>query len=150
MYFINSKVFLPKQNPAKPFRSSFRSEFNQKQTLSTQYGPPSNSYPYPPAVSTSNQLPPAVHEIIHETFADDDTTDPTIIAVANANGRYRIFEKENTHDHIVYRNLHDKHHDFHNDFHDDFLSHYHHSHGEPILEDIVYGYDDHGHLVRVY
>lgn len=160
---MNSKIFLPKQNAPKPFRSSFGNEFSQKQTLPTEYGAPPNTYgappntyPYPPAVNTlpvpkppsppSPPSPPipAVHEVIEDTFYDD-TTDPTVIAVANAKGRFRILEKENAHEHIVHPTLHDGHHE-HYDHHNDFLEHYHHEY--PTFEDIVYRYDDHGHLVR--
>lgn len=180
-----SAVFLPKEDPPKPFHTSTGNDawfskpgeshgtFKQqtvfgatqrlplfqgekqskqllsKQTLSSEYGPPLNSYPYPYPPSVS-EAPPLVHEVLDETpFVNDDahteTTDPTVIAVANASGRYYILGKDNTLQRVVYQTVRTKDDNSHNGF----TAHLHYSPVEPI-RDPIYGYDDAGHLVRLY
>ncbi|XP_031627546.1 uncharacterized protein LOC116343557 [Contarinia nasturtii] len=165
-----SVAFLPKPDPPKPFRSSIQTnaKFSKprqsgliqqqraplvaqlsKQILSTEYGaPPANSYPYPPSISAPS---PPVHEVVDDTpllIEDDeenDTTDPTVIAVANASGRYYILGKDNTLQRVVYKTTRTEDDNVHNGF----TAHLEYSPVEPI-RDPVYGYDEQGHLVRIY
>lgn len=160
---------MPKPDPPQPFRGSFRASakltkprqshrlFKQpqqlsRQTVSTEYGaPPANSYPYPASISPPS---PPVHEVVDETplivnddvdDEENDTTDPTVIAVANASGRYYILGKDNTLQRVVYQTTRTEDDNIHNGF----TAHLHYSPVEPI-RDPVYGYDEEGHLVRIY
>lgn len=134
--------------------------FSQKQELPREYGappqtfgaPPSQTYPYPPAVAPFSPSPvtPSVHEVIDETLFDDndaeiDITDPTVIAVANANGRYYILGKDNTLKRVAYQTSQDEDDKRNNGF----TAHLRYTLVEPI-QDPIYGYDDKGHLVRIY
>lgn len=76
---------------------------------------------------------------------DNDTTDPTVIAVANANGQYYILGKDNTLQRVVYRTEQSKDDSINNGF----TARLRYSLVEPI-RDPIYGYDDQGHLVRIY
>lgn len=76
---------------------------------------------------------------------DNDTTDPTVIAVANANGQYYILGKDNTLQRVVYRTEQSKDDSINNGF----TAHLRYTLVEPI-RDPIYGYDDQGHLVRIY
>lgn len=121
------------------------------------YGPPQNTYPYPPshpypaAFPTNPPPPPPVHEVIDETplavAADDDedTNDPTVIAVSNASGQYYILGKDNTLKRVVYETVRTDDDDKHNGF----TARLRYSPVEPI-RDPIYGYDNQGHLVRIY
>lgn len=121
------------------------------------YGPPPNPYPYPypPSVPSTPPPPPPppVHEVVDETPLtndddngdDDNTTDPTVIAVANASGQYYILGKDNTLQRVVYETVRNEDDDKHNGF----TARLRYSPVEPI-RDPIYGYDDQGHLVRIY
>ncbi|XP_055298354.1 uncharacterized protein LOC129566444 [Sitodiplosis mosellana] len=118
----------------------------------SSYGPPTTSYPYPPAVPSSppSPPPPPVHEVVNETpFVnnddDEDTTDPTVIAVANASGQYYILGKDNTLQRVAYETVRT---DDDNKY-GGFTARLRYSPVEPI-RDPIYGYDDQGHLVRIY
>lgn len=120
------------------------------------YGPPQNTYPYPPshpypaAFPTNPPPPPPVHEVIDETplavaADDDEDTDPTVIAVSNASGQYYILGKDNTLKRVVYETVRTDDDDKHNGF----TARLRYSPVEPI-RDPIYGYDNQGHLVRIY
>lgn len=91
-----------------------------------------------------------MHETVDESsFADNDedlaTADPAVIAVANANGQYYILGKDNTLKRVVYRTSRNQEDNINNGF----TAHLRYSLVEPI-RDPIYGYDDQGHLVRLY
>lgn len=129
---------------------------NSYEPPQNSYSPPSNPYPYPyPSAVPSTPTPPpppppAVHEVVTETpVANDDdeenTTDPTVIAVANASGQYYLLGKDNTLQRVVYemvRNKDDK-------KQNGFTARLRYEPVEPI-RDPIYGYDEFGHLVRIY
>lgn len=91
-----------------------------------------------------------MHETVNDTpIADNDeelpTTEPTVIAVANANGQYYILGKDNTLQRVVYRTSRTQDDNINNGF----TAQLRYSPVEPI-RDPIYGYDDQGHLVRLY
>lgn len=159
------EVFVSAQQPSSKLRSQ-QSVFNKNQHLpqfqqlqafsqsaqqvpSSEYGPPSG--PYPPAVPAPLPTfpPPPVTEVVDETPSSVDTEendgDDAVIAVANASGRYYLLGKDNTLQRVVYQTMQTE---------DDrtmngFTAHLHYSPVEPI-RDPIYGYDDKGHLVRIY
>lgn len=139
---FNENQHLPQFQQLKTFRHS------PQQVLPSEYGPPSK--PYPPAVSSAFPTlpPPPVHEVIDEMpFANDDGegNDDAVIAVANANGRYYLLGKDNTLQRVVYQTVQTEDDRTNNGF----TAHLHYSPVEPI-RDPIYGYDDEGHLVRIY
>lgn len=126
------------------------------------YGPPPTtshpptSYPYPAVVPSNPPTqppPPPVHEVVNETPLvvnnddkdDEDTSDPTVIAVANASGQYYILGKDNTLQRVVYETVRTDDDNRENGF----TARLRYSPVEPI-RDPIYGYDDQGHLVRIY
>lgn len=156
--FFASTQHLPQFQEIRKFRPVAR----QQQVPASEYGPPSNPnvnpYPYPQPLPPSNTvvpfspLPPPVHETVDEQTPlagddeqDDDTTDPTVIAVANANGQYYILSKDNTLQRVAYRTEQTKEDGINNGF----TAHLRYSLVEPI-RDPIYGYDDQGQLVRIH
>lgn len=150
--FFASSKHLPQFQEIRQFRPIAAPQ-QQQHVPANEYGPPSNPNvsPYPnPQSTTPLPLPPPVHETIDETpLADDDeqddSTDPTVIAVANANGQYYILSKDNTLQRVVYRTEQTKDDNINNGF----TAHLRYSLVEPI-RDPIYGYDSMGHLVRIY
>lgn len=154
-------VFAPTQQHFPQFQEI--KQFNpaqQQQNVHSEYGPPSAPYPYPypyspspPAASATPSFSPpspAVHEVIEETpLANDDdeneTNDPNVIAVANASGQYYILGKDNTLQRVVYRTSQTEEDNINNGF----TAHLRYTLVPPI-QDPIYGYDDQGHLVRIY
>lgn len=138
---FSAKQQLPQFQQIRQFNSN--TKFQQQQVDPTVYGPPQQGgYPYPP--------PPPVHETVDETTVEsddpeEDTTDPTIVAVSNAGGQYYILGKDNTLQRVVYEAIQTD---------DDvanngFSAQLRYSPVEPI-RDPVYGYDDEGHLIRIF
>lgn len=144
---FSSKQQLPQFQQIRQFNSA-APQF-QRQEVTAAYGPPATqgSYPYPPS--------PPVHETFNERTTQqpfqtddaepEDTADPTVIAVSNANGQYYILGKDNTLQRVVYEAIQTE---------DDvanngFTAQLRYSPVEPI-RDPVYGYDDEGHLVRIF
>lgn len=148
-------------------------QFNpaQQQVVHTEYGPPPSSpypYPYPlapPSSSASTPFAPPsppVHEVIDETpllVNNDDTddgnesNDPNVIAIANASGQYNsgkdgqyyILGKDSTLQRVVYRTSQTEEDNINNGF----TAHLRYTLVPPIT-DPIYGYDEEGHLVRLY
>lgn len=157
--FFASTQHLPQTQEIRQFRVLDKQQQQQQQQQyvpATVYGPPSNpsvsSYPNPQPLPNSPppSPPPPVHDTNDETpLADDDeevdTTDPTVIAVANANGQYYILSKDNTLQRVVYRTEQTNDDTINNGF----TAHLRYSLVEPI-RDPIYGYDDQGHLIRIY
>lgn len=151
--FFASSQHLPQFQEIRQFRPITQQQQQQQQVPANEYGPPPNSYPYPNPQSNPViplPLPPPVHETIDEIPLEsgdeqDDSNDPTVIAVANASGRYYILGKDNTLQRVVYRTEQTKADNINNGF----TAHLRYSLVEPI-RDPIYGYDDQGHLVRIY
>lgn len=146
--------YSPPPNSYSPPPNSYGPPQNAYGPPQNTYGPPQNSYPYPPNSNPYQPFvpsvpPPPVTEVVDETPLanddDDDTTDPTVIAVANANGQYYILGKDNTLKRVVYETVRTEDDDKHNGF----TARLRYEPVEPI-RDPIYGYDDLGHLVRIY
>lgn len=144
---FSSKQQLPQFQQIRQFNSA-APQFQRQQQVTTVYGPPATqgSYPFPPS--------PPVHETVDERTTmkepeDDaepeDTTDPTVIAVSNASGQYYILGKDNTLQRVVYEAIQTEDDAANNGF----TAQLRYSPVEPI-RDPVYGYDDEGHLVRIF
>lgn len=134
---FSSKQQLPQFQQIRQFNSA-APQFQRQQQVNTGYGPPSTqgSYPYPPS--------PPVHETDDEA-EPDNITDPTVVAVSNASGQYYILGKDNTLQRVAYEAIQTE---------DDvtnngFTAQLRYSPVDPI-RDPVYGYDDEGHLVRIF
>lgn len=145
---------LPQFQEMRQFRLIAAQQQQQHHVPANEYGPPSNpnvsQYPNSQSTTPLPLSPPPVHETIDEKpLADDDeqddSTDPTVIAVANANGQYYILSKENTLQRVVYRTEQTT----DDNINDGFTAHLRYSLVEPI-RDPIYGYDSMGHLVRIY
>lgn len=160
--FFASTQHLPQYQEIKQYRPV---------AVANVYGPPTavqnpnlnpNSYPQPvapaPRLPPSSPSPPPpppspFPETVDTTSTfgdngdddDNDTTDPTVIAVANANGQYYILGKDNTLQRVAYRTEQSKDDSINNGF----TAHLRSTLVEPI-RDPIYGYDDQGHLVRIY
>lgn len=138
---FSAKQQLPQFQQIRQFNSNPR--FQQQQVDPTVYGPPQQGYPYPP--------PPPVHEFVDEKpfqqddSEDEDTTDPTIVAVSNASGQYYILGKDNTLQRVVYEAIQTEDDAANNGF----TAQLRYSPVEPI-RDPVYGYDDDGQLIRIF
>lgn len=137
---FSSKQQLPQFQQIRQFNSA-APQFQRQQVTTAGQG----SYPYPPAV----------HETIDEGTTQrpfqtvdaepEDTTDPTVIAVSNASGQYYILGKDNTLQRVVYEAIQTEDDAANNGF----TAQLRYSPVEPI-RDPVYGYDDEGHLVRIF
>lgn len=151
--FSSQSQNLPQFEQLRSFSPSQKQELPREYGAPPQtYGPPTPSYPYPPAANpfTPIPAPPSVHEVIDETPFENnddeiDTTDPTVIAVANASGQYYILGKDNTLKRVAYQTSQDEDDKQNNGF----TAHLRYTLVEPI-RDPIYGYDDKGHLVRIY
>lgn len=146
---FNARQQLPQFQQIRQFNSNPRFQQQQQQQVPNGvYGPPppQQTYPYPPPSTP-------VHETVDEKpFESDDpeaeeadTTDPTVVAVSNANGQYYILGKDNTLQRVVYEAIQTED-DVNNN---GFTARLRYSPVEPI-RDPVYGYDDEGHLVRIF
>lgn len=143
---------LPQFQQIRQFNPQSQFQFQQQQQQ--PYAPPTQNYPYPPATQNypyPPRQPPAVHETVDEkepeqTDADEgNSTDTPVIAVSNASGQYYILSKDNTLQRVVYETTQTE---------DDvinsgFTAQLRYSPVAPII-DPVYGYDDQGHLIRIY
>jgi len=146
---FSSQQQLPQYQQIRQFNSA-APQF-QRQQVNTVYGPPATQgpYPYPPS--------PPVHETSDERTAEkpfgtdeaesEETTDPTtVIAVSNAStGQYYILGKDNSLQRVVYEAIQTEDDAVNNGF----TAQLRYSPVEPI-RDPVYGYDDEGHLVRIF
>lgn len=134
---FNEKQQLPQFQKIRQFNSNPTFQRQQQQQQQNEHG---YSYPYPAAV-------PPVHETVDESTPDDqeETTGTSVIAVANASGQYYILGKDNTLQRVMYRTAQTE-----DDVNSDgFTAQLHYTPVEPI-RDPVYGYDDQGHLVRIF
>lgn len=135
---VDSAQHLPQFQEIKQFRPF----------VENLYGPSmgvQNPNPNLQPVAPASPLPPSPNGDDNNGDDDNDPTDPTIIAAANANGQYYILSKDNTLQRVVYRTQQTKDDSINNGF----TAHLRYSLVEPI-RDPIYGYDDQGHLVRVY
>lgn len=136
---------LPQFQQIKQFNP--QPQFQQQQAADPSvYGPAAQSgYPYPAAPTT----PAPVHETVEETEPEsaqpEDDNDGPVIAVANANGQYYILGKDNTLQRVVYETTQTEDDILNNGF----TAQLRYTPVEPIV-DPVYGYDDQGHLIRIY
>lgn len=156
---FSSRQQLPQFQQIRQFNT--QSKFQRQQFAGYPYpaaGPPPSQqgYPYPAAGPPSQQgypypPSPAVHEFVDDgpttelDEPEDDTTDPTVIAVSNASGQYYILGKDNTLQRVVYEATQTEDDIVNNGF----TARLRYSPVEPI-RDPVYGYDASGQLVRIY
>lgn len=144
----NQQSIFSKNQHLPQFQQLNAFSHSPQQVPASEYGLP--SAPYPPAVPSSLPTfpPPPVHEVIDEMPVSDDEgqdNDDAVIAVANARGRYYLLGKDNTLQRVVYQTVQTEDDRTNNGF----TAHLHYSPVEPI-RDPIYGYDDEGHLVRIY
>lgn len=146
-----STQHLPKFQEIKQFHSFVENIYG---TPTAVQNPNLNPYPQPvapvsPHTETDDHVTPCADTNTDTTNNngddDNDPTDPTVIAVANANGQYYILSKDNTLQRVIYRTQQTKDDSINNGF----TAHLRYSLVKPI-RDPIYGYDDQGHLVRIY